>query len=419
MIEIKNVNWINLEDKKIEVKDVSIPSEVNLDIDGTGKFLMPGLVDMHTHITPTSAKHYLYSGVTSVRNTGGNFEMLNLIDDVSPKVYATYRFIDGEPGLWGPTSYGNISTNNIDTALATVDELHKQDAKFVKVYGNIQEDVLKVVVKKSSELNLEVAADLLHTKSIDSVKAADYGVKWLEHASSIVHSLYPDYNTQISTDEFERISQLRLDEQRLTDVLTYLIDKEVKIVPTLSLYRHLAEGRIFNTPELEHSRQLKLLDGDQVFTINEQFSAIDGQLNDDFRNRQKWEYEQIKVITAKYLEFGGEVYIGTDAPAGTWVYPGLSMIEELNEFKAFGLDSFEILKKATIEAKGIIGEDKGYLLINSNPIEHFENILDIDTVFASGKLFKHAEVENHFTDRDKMMKEFETIERKYSSRDNL
>lgn len=152
MIEIKNVNWMNLESKKIEVKDISISSKENLEIDGTNKYLMPGLVDMHTHISSASAKHYLYSGVTTVRNTGGNYELLNLIDDVSPNVYATYRFIDGEPGLWGPTSYGNISTNDIDTALAAVDELHKQGAKFVKVYGNIQEDVMKAIVKKSNKL---------------------------------------------------------------------------------------------------------------------------------------------------------------------------------------------------------------------------------------------------------------------------
>src|SRR5699024_12108078 len=93
------------------------------------------------------------------------------------------------------------------------------------------------------------AADLLHTKSIDSLKAAAYGVKWLEHASSIVHSLYPDYNTQISAEEFERISQSEVDEERLTAVLTHLREKEVKIVPTLSLYRHLAEGRTFNPSE--------------------------------------------------------------------------------------------------------------------------------------------------------------------------
>lgn len=413
MIEIKNVTWINLEDKKIEVKDVIITSEEDFEIDGTGKYLMPGLVDMHTHITPTSAKHYLYSGVTSVRNTGGNFEMLNLIDVVSPKVYATYRFIDGEPGLWGPTSYGNISTNDIDTALAAVDELHKQNAKFVKVYGNIQEDVLDAVVKKSSELGLEVAADLLHNKSIDSIKAADYGVKWLEHASSIVHSLYPDYNTQISKDEFERISQLEIDEQRLTEVLTHLIEKKVKIVPTLTLYRHLVEGRIFNPQELEKSRQMDLLDEDKVFTVNDQFNAIDAQLNTDFRRRQKWEYEQVKAITSKYLELGGEVYIGTDAPAGTWVYPGISMIEELNEFKNFNLDNFDILKKATAEAKAVTGEDNGYLMLESNPVEQFENILDIDTVFVDEKNFKHDEIADHRVDAEEMMKAFEKIENKY------
>ena len=413
MIEIKNVNWVNLADKKIEVKDVSVPSENKLEIDGTGKFLMPGLVDMHTHISAASAKHYLYSGVTTVRNTGGNFEMLNLIDDVSPKIYATYRFIDGEPGLWGPTSYGNISTNDINTALAAVDELHKQRAKFVKVYGNIQGDVLKAVVKKSSELNLEVAADLLHTKTIDSITAADYGVKWLEHASSIVHSLYPDYNTQISVDEFERISQIEVSEQRLTEVLTHLIEKAVKIVPTLSLYRHLADGRIFNPPELDQSKQMKLLDEDKVFIVNDQFNAIDAQLNDDFRRREKWEYEQVKAITEKYLELDGEVYIGTDAPAGTWVYPGLSMIEELNEFKNFNLDAYEILKKATIEAKEVVGEDFGYLLINNNPVEDFSNILDIDTVFVNGKSFRHTDIEKYIVDTDEMMKKFEQIEDKY------
>ena len=414
MIEIKNVNWINLEDKIIEMKDISIHSEDKIEIDGRGKFLIPGLADMHTHITPASAKHYLYSGVTTVRNTGGNYELLNMIDSVSPKVYATYRFIDGEPGLWGPSSYGNISTNNIDTALDGVEELYKQGAKFIKVYGNIQENVLEAIVKKSSELNLEVAADLLHTKSIDSLKAAAYGVKWLEHASSIFHSLYPGYNTQIPTEEFERISQIEVDEQRLIEVLTHLREKEVKIVPTLSLYRHLAEGRIFNPSELEKSKQMKLLDEDKVFTVNDQFNAIDAQLNEDFRSRQKWEYEQVKAITCKYLELGGEVYIGTDAPAGTWVYPGLSMIEELNEFKRFNLNNFEILKKASLDAKEIIGEDNGYLLLESNPIEKIEGILDINTVFLDGKSFKHSDIEKYTVDGKKLMKEFESIEKKYS-----
>src|SRR5699024_8047776 len=120
------------------------------------------------------------------------------------------------------------------------------------------------------------------------------------------------------------------------------------------------------------------------------FNAIDAQLNDDFRRRQKWEDEQVKAITEKYLEIGGEVYIGTDAHAGTWVYPGLTMIEEQHEYKSFNLDAFDILKKATVEAKAVTGEDDSYLLLNGNPIEQFENILDINTVFVDGKSFKHS-----------------------------
>src|SRR5699024_2789719 len=207
--------------------------------------------------------------------------------------------------------------------------------------------------------------------------------------------------------------QSEVDEQRLTEVLTHLREKEVKIVPTLSLYRHLAEGRTFNPPEIEKSKQMKLLGEDTIFTVNDQFNAIDAQLKDDFRRRQKWEYEQVKAITAKYLEIGGEVYIGTDAPAGTWVYPGLSMIEELNEFKNLNLDAYEILKKATIEAKEVVGEDFGYLLINNNPVEDFSNILDIDTVFVNGKSFRHTDIEKYIVDTDEMMKKFEQIEGKY------
>ena len=146
---------------------------------------------------------------------------------------------------------------------------------------------------------------------------------------------------------------------------------------------------------------------------NFSFNAIDAQLNDDFRRRQKWEYEQVKAITAKYLEIGGEVYIGTDAPAGTWVYPGLSMIEELHEFKSFNLDAFDILKKATVEAKAVTGEDDSYLLLNGNSIEQFENILDINTVFVDGKSFKHSEIANHIIEAEEMMRMFEEVEKKY------
>ena len=414
MYRIKNVNWINLEEKKIEIKDVHIPGTVDVTIDGTGKYLMPGLVDMHTHITPASARHYLYSGVTSVRNTGGNFDLIHSIDRVSPKIYATYRFIDGDPGLWGATSYGNISTNDTEQAAEAVDELYEQKARFVKVYGNIQENILKTVTDKSRSYNLEAAGDFLQSKSIDALKAARFGVTWLEHASGIIQSLYPDFHPNMPMEQFDTLRTQEVDENKLTRVLTSLIDQDVKIVPTLSLYAHLSKkGRSFNGNALADSKQLQLFDNEEVFTVNDQFSKIETYLDSDFMEKQTWQLKIVKKITEKYLALCGEVYIGTDAPAGTWVYPGLSMIEELNEFKSLGLNAYEVLYKATVEARKVTGEDDGYILLNENPVEHFENILNIESVFVSGKHFTHTEIAGHRIDTEKMHMLIDEITSKY------
>lgn len=403
MYTINNVNFINLNKKKIEVKDIDIPSDENKTIDGTGKYLMPGLVDMHTHITPASAKHYLLSGVTTVRNTGGNYQFIQSIDTVSPDIYATYRFIDGDPGLWGPTSYGSISTNDINTAVDSVKELDEQNAAFTKVYGNIQEDVLKAVINESRTLNLEVAGDFLHSKTIDAVKAADYGVSWLEHASSIVQSLYPDYHSGISEEAFDHIRKQGIDENRLTEVLTYLIQKNVKIVPTLSLYKHLSQSKCtLNGENLKGSRQFKYFQNETVFTVNEQFTAIQSQIDAYFMKKEYWQYRIVQKITKRYIELGGEVYIGTDAPAGIWVYPGLSMIEELNEFKHFDLSSYDILHKAAVEAKHITVEDHSWLLVNDNPLQAFENILNLDSVFKDGQRISFESIASHKIDTEKM-----------------
>lgn len=82
-----------------------------------GKFVIPGLMDMHCHIKEGFAPHFVASGVTTVRNTAGNvIELDGLIhadkDAPTPRVYSADRMIDGPPGLWGPTSIANFVTED-------------------------------------------------------------------------------------------------------------------------------------------------------------------------------------------------------------------------------------------------------------------------------------------------------------------
>lgn len=428
---LRNVEWFHgseWQQGNVEIMDGEIIStdstmQTGDDIDGSGKFLLPGLVDMHTHISPASAKHYLASGVTTVRNTAGNFEMIEAMDAHAPEVHSTYRMIDGDPGLWGPTSYGNISTNDTGEARRAVDELHAQGAAFVKVYGNITENVLEAVVEQANRYHLPVAADFIHSRYIDSVKAAEVGVLWLEHASGILQSLYPEFHSQMPADDFDSVAEKPLDDPRTTEVLGALLDAEVKLVPTLTLYRHLAVGRKFTHTAIGTSAQLAQLESDEDFAINAQFEQIAPHVDEEMQRREQWAYDKIRHIVKHYMDLGGEVYIGTDAPAGIWNYPGVSLIEEMMEFESLGMKPGDVIKKATEDACLSMGyENKGrvaggytadLILLDENPLDDLANLLSIDSVIRGGTLHNLSDIYSHRIDSGELKQLFEAITAKY------
>ena len=100
--------------KRIIKQNDELPVAIET-VDANGKYIIPGLIDMHCHINERYAPHFVASGVTTVRNAAGNVNLLsNLIEmpdhAPTPRVYASDRMIDGTPGQWGPTSYGNFVT---------------------------------------------------------------------------------------------------------------------------------------------------------------------------------------------------------------------------------------------------------------------------------------------------------------------
>ncbi|MCM2675678.1 hypothetical protein [Alkalicoccobacillus plakortidis] len=97
-----------------------------LDLKGT--YILPGLIDMHVHIKESFAPLFPASGVTTVRNTGGNLTELDPMIKASPasptpRVISADRIIDGPPGLWGETGPWSI---NIETVEAAKKEVERQ-----------------------------------------------------------------------------------------------------------------------------------------------------------------------------------------------------------------------------------------------------------------------------------------------------
>lgn len=402
LIEITNGQLFNTTTKSFETKNIKIKSQNNETIDAQEKYIIPGLTDMHTHISPFYAKYYLLSSVTNTRNTAGIYDLIQKVDEVSPTIYPTYRMIDGEPGLWGPTGVGHVATDDINEALEVVRENHKQGAKFIKVYGHIKPSVLKAVINEANKYDLHVAADLLHATSVNALDAGKLGVKYLEHASGILQCLYKDY----VPGDFEKTfanQTVDLDSDKLNEVLTELKKMSVTLVPTLSLYRKNALGKITVTDD-PFIRDMR---ADEAVTLDKMFESLEEHRSANYKRYAEWEYAIMKIITKRYIDIGGEVYIGTDAPAGFWNYPGLSMIEEMQIFNELGIDANEVLYHAIEPPQNIVGRHDNYVILNKNPLDTFDNLTSVSGVVINGTYYSRDVISSHQVDTESIYRLFE------------
>lgn len=230
----------------IEIKDGEIkrlykqheeyPSHIK-QVDAKGKYIIPGLIDMHCHIQETFAPHFVAAGMTTVRNTAGDREALKPLleaplDAPTPMMYACDALIDGEPGLWGPTQPGNFVTDDPEAARAEVKRQAGIGATFIKVYCMITKDVLEAVVDEANKHHLEVSCDLLHAKDVDARTAAKLGVTWFEHATGFAQSIYPGWHVHADQSKWRHINWQEPDQEKIEEFCKEMLSYNVKLCPT-------------------------------------------------------------------------------------------------------------------------------------------------------------------------------------------
>jgi len=140
-------------------------------IDGTGKFLIPGLWDFHVHLsyddrfTADMPGLFLSYGVTSVRDTGGLMhkvlpivESMRAADAVAPRVWFAGPLLDGSDVVYDGESRPEIGVRNAtpEQARATVTELKEQGVDFIKIYEMVSPEVFAAMVDTARELDLPI-----------------------------------------------------------------------------------------------------------------------------------------------------------------------------------------------------------------------------------------------------------------------
>jgi imidazolonepropionase-like amidohydrolase len=392
-------------------------------IDASGKFILPGLIDMHCHIKDGFAPHYVASGVTTVRNTAGNVLQLENYkvaptDAPIPRVYTADRMIDGPPGLWGPNSSGNFVTDDIEEAVQEVKRQVEVGADFIKVYGWISRDVLKAVVQEAKQHGREVSCDLLHSKEVNALEAAKLGVTWFEHASGFIQVLYPTWNTMAEQEEWDKIDWGNPDQERIEALCKEMLQFEVKLCPTLVITEQIEKFPNHWNPEniVTESANGKEILGEHWENMTKLIEALKKQLGSIT--------PFTKAVAKTYADLGGTVVAGTDTPGGIWTFPGMALHRELEIFVDIGLTEMQALQAATIRAAqsidldeiGVVRENTmaDLLILNENPLDAIQNTQNIHRIVKGGLIYTQEEVLTSIPNPEETREKYIKFEKEFS-----
>ena len=372
-----------------------------VEVDVAHRWIIPGLIDAHAHVSPWALPRYLAWGVTTVRDLHGDLEgilrlrkQVNLGSVAGPRIYSVGAMIDGLP-----TTYPDaIGANSPRDARKAVDRLVNDGVDAVKVYTRVDPALLKAVVDEAATFNLKVTG---HLGLTDAVTAARLGIASIEHLSGVPEAALPDASSLQAAHyrgffagwtAFER-SWAGLDSSALARVATELADRKTMLVPTLVL--HETFSRLDDPAVLQDTMLRAVPDAEQRRWNVPDMVKRAGWTAADYPAFRAARPVQDRFVRM-FVTAGGRIATGTDA-SNQLLIPGYSEHRELELLQAAGFSARDVLQDATRNGALLLGVDSLGLLapgkaadlvvLTRNPLDDIRNALAIDRVMVRGVLF--------------------------------
>jgi imidazolonepropionase-like amidohydrolase len=370
------------------------------EVDVTGRWIIPGLIDAHAHIEPWALPRYLAWGVTTVRDVHGALDsVLRLRDRVNlgavagPRIYSAGAMIDGLP-----TTYPDaIGANSPRDARKAVDRLVNAGVDLIKVYTRVDPTLLRATLDEARTFNLRVAG---HLGLTDAVTAAKEGIGSIEHLSGVPEASMADASSLYAAHyrgffpgwtAFER-SWAGLDSAVLARVAKELADRKVTLVPTLVLHETfsrlddpvvLSDTMLRDVPELAQAR----------WNVSDMVRRA-GWTDQDYPAFRAGRPKQ-DLFLRLFAAAGGRVATGTDA-SNQLLIPGYSEHRELELLVGAGFSPQDALLAATrngalllgVDSLGILAPGKAadLVILTRDPLNDIRHTLAIDRVMSRGLL---------------------------------
>lgn len=416
---VNNVNVIDVSSGKIvpnqqvvidsgKIKSIktAVKSDLNYthSIDGSGKYLMPGLAEMHAHIPPPTTNRerieetlflYLSNGITTIRGMLGDPLHLELREKAKNGALLSPRIFTSSPSLNGN------SVTSIEEAAEKVTAYQKEGYDFLKIHPGIQLEIFDQIVKTANEVGIPFSGHVPVDVGIRHALESKYAS--IDHVDGFLEGLVPTSEKVNPTENgfFGYAFTPLADTNNIDELVQMAEENQVWIVSTQSLFERwfapISADELLLQPEMKYMPKTTL---ENWKSVKERYMT-----EEDFDLEQWQHFDSIrKQLIKKLSDNGHGMLLGSDAPQ-LFNVPGFSIHHEIQGMLGAGMTPAEILRSGTINPaifftrQDTFGEvkeglDADLLLIDANPLEDLKALKQISGVFLQGRWISKAEIDD-------------------------
>lgn len=400
---------------------VAVPRDAAI-VDARGKFLIPGLVDMHVHLTgagePDGSREFmlpllLANGITTVRDMGSYLDALLALrteiekgQRLGPRIFLTGPYLDGDPPGYQPA----IVVKSAAEARTAIDHLSGRGVDFIKVQSRLDRDSYLAIAEESRQRRIPFVGHV--PDRVSALEASQAGQASIEHLTGVMLACSAK-EEELRREQFlpgpagstpeQALERSRAWQRKLLD--SYSPEKAGALfhafaangtsqTPTFPILVHFG----FMTPaaDLSNDSRLKYIPRKErdLWRAGVR-ERLEGRSAPDFALREEIVKRSLEIVREMQAS-GVRILAGTDTAAPN-VLPGFSLHEDLAYLVQAGLTPMQALQTATKNPAEFLGRSSSQgtiergkaadlLLLDANPLDDIHNTQKIHAVILRGRL---------------------------------
>jgi hypothetical protein len=368
------------------------------EIDAANRVLLPGLFDMHAHVTSWDGGLHVGAGITTIRDMGNdNPTLLELMKQekagslLMPHVVAA-GFIEGESPH---ASRSGFVVRNFDDVKKAVDWYHDNGFPQIKIYNSFPKDILAETTEYAHAKGMRVSGHVpVWLRAQDAVLA---GYDEIQHINQVLLNFLVNDKTDTRTLErfylpAEKVGALNFDSPEVQKFIALLAQRKIVIDPTLATFNFVRQ---------------------QDGVMSQEFAAVADHVPPDVRRGflsgqmkipDEPTHQRYEKSYAGMIDFVGRMYrAGVPLVAGTDDIPGFTLQRELELYVEAGLTPSQVLQIATyngakyarvLDDRGVIspGRRADLILVDGDPTRNISDIRKVALVIKGESAYYPADV---------------------------